>query len=81
MTLEKITDTKNGYRFIYDNDEMEHSNVREIWKNIVKEHAPVKCIIVNQNTFNNFQKPLLSGDIRVINNKLPDDVFYLNGVY
>lgn len=72
--ITKIEGTRNGYL-------IDETSTGEEWNKIYSSYDNVRCIICNSNMFNNFRRGLLSNDIRVLNNKIPDNVVYINGVY
>lgn len=72
--MRKIEGMKNGY--IIDN-----SSTDEEWKKICGGYSKVNCIICNNQTAKHFRIGLLGNNIITINNKLLNDVVYINGVY
>lgn len=70
----KIEGMKNGY--IINN-----SSTNEEWQNICKRYDKVNCIICNNKTAKHFRVGLFANNIVTVNNKLMDDVVYINGVY
>ena len=72
--MHKIEYMKNGY--IIDNDTAD-----EEWQNICNKYEKIKCIICNNQTAKHFRISLLGNNIITINNKLLDDVVYINGVF
>lgn len=65
---------KNGY--IIDND-----TTNEEWQTIYDKYDIIKCIICNNQTAKRFRVNLFGKNIITINNKLLDDVVYINGVF
>lgn len=72
--MEKINGTKNGYHI------SEYSTQAD-WKQICERYESVKCVICNSATRKYFKIPLLGYDNITINNNIPDNVFYINGVF
>lgn len=72
--MHKIENMKNGY--IIDND-----TTNEEWQNVCNKYEKIKCIICNNQTAKHFRIRLLGNSIITINNKLLDDVVYINGVF
>lgn len=53
----------------------------EEWNEFInrfQKQEKVRCIICNSNTAKRFRTPLLGNNIITINNKILDDVFFLN---
>lgn len=69
--LERLT---YGYRIL-------EGTTKEEWNSFIdnfqKQHK-IRCIICNSKTAKNFRIPLLGNNIITINNKIVDDVFFLN---
>lgn len=72
--MRKIEHMKNGY--IIDND-----TTNEEWQTIYDKYDIIKCIICNNHTAKHFRVNLFGKNIITINNKLLDDVVYINGVF
>lgn len=70
----KIKEMKNGY--IIDG-----YSTNEEWQEICKKYNPIRCIICNFQTSKHFRIPLFGKNNITINNKLLDNVVYINGVY
>lgn len=71
--INKIKDKKNGYILTDDSTNEEFQKIQARYKKI-------NCIILNKNTRKRIRLGLISNNIITINNKLPDNVFYINGV-
>ena len=72
--MRKIEGMKNGY--IINN-----SSTNEEWQDVCKRYDKVNCIICNNKTAKHFRLGLFANNIITVNNKLLDDVVYINGVY
>lgn len=72
--LGKIEGKKNGYVILEDttNDE---------FRKLLKSYPKVKCIICNAKLAERIQYGINGHSITTINNKIPDNTFYVNGVY
>lgn len=70
----KIEYMKNGY--IINKD-----STNEDWNKICSKYEKINCIICNNQTAKHFRVSLFGNNIITINNKLNNDVVYINGVY
>lgn len=72
--IAKYKDTKNGYV-------IDQTSTNDEFREIIKTHFPkYHCLICNSNTAKNFGTHFLGTSTVTINNKIPDDVFYINTV-
>lgn len=80
QAIEKIEDTKNGYKI---HTEYSEKFINEDLNVICKSYDKVNCIIINPKTKLNFRfgHPFyfLSDNKTVYNKKVPVDSFYING--
>lgn len=72
--MEKIPNTKNGYKFT-------PTSTNQDWFNVQKNYTDIRCIICNSITAKSFRIGLFGRNIITINNSLDNGVFYINGVY
>lgn len=70
-----LKDDRLRNKYILQNDSTDDD-----FKNIIKGKK-VNCIICNENTAKRFITPLFGHRIVTVNNKMMDDVFYINGVF
>lgn len=76
--IHKLEGTKNGYVI----DDTSTAEGFEDLEEICKQYEKTTCIICNAKTKQErFRVRLLGRDIITVNNKVPDDVFFLNGRY
>lgn len=59
---------------------LQDDSTNEEFKKIIKDRK-VNCIICNSNTAKRFGTSFFGKSIITINNKMLDDVFYINGVF
>lgn len=69
--MKRYAETKHGY--IIDEESTD-----EDFKKIKTAYDKINCIICNRNTSRYFGTPFLGTSIVTINNKVPDNVFYIN---
>ena len=72
--LGKVEGKKNGYKIMKD-------TTNEEFKAVLKSYPKVNCIICNENLAKRISYGIFTNNITVINKKIPDGVFYINGVY
>ena len=72
--IKKIGEMKNGY--ILDDD-----TTNQEWREFAKSLPKINCIICNSKTSLRFRPSLLGNNIITVNNKLLDNVVYINGVF
>lgn len=72
--IKKLSEMRNGYI-------VDETTTNEEWKELLKSYDKVRCVICNSKTSLHFRVGLLGNNILTINNKLLDDVVYINGVY
>ena len=70
----KIKSKKNGYKIMED-------TTTEEFKDLLKSYPKVNCIICNKHLAERIKYGPLGHSITTINNKIPNDTFYINGVY
>lgn len=71
--MKRYRDTENGY-IITD------TSTNDEFKEIVKTYSKYKCLICNSTTANYFGTPILGNNTITINNKIPDNIFYINSI-
>lgn len=67
--LGKVKGKKNGYVILED-------TTNEEFQSLLKSYPKVRCIICNKHLANRIQCKIIT-----VNNKIPDGIFYINGVY
>lgn len=72
--LGKVEGKKNGYAILED-------TTNEEFRSLLKSYPKVRCIICNERLAKRIQYGVLGHNITTINNKIPDEIFYINGVY
>ena len=72
--LGKVEGKKNGYAILED-------TTNEEFRALLKSYPKVRCIICNENLAKRIRYGILGHSITTINNKIPDNIFYINGVY
>lgn len=74
--IKKVEGTKNGYI-------LDKSSKDEDLQKIIKEeyNGKIKCLICNKRMSKNFNYGLFGSSYTTINNKVPDNIFYLNGFF
>lgn len=72
--LGKVEGKKNGYAILDD-------TTSEEFRALLKSQPKLNCIICNERLAKRIQYGILSHSITTINNKIPDNIFYINGVY
>ena len=70
----KINGKKNGYALLED-------TTNEEFQSLLKSYPKVKCIICNERLYSRFRVGTFGKNIITINKKIPDGIFYVNGVY
>lgn len=72
--IAKLENLTYGYKIL-------DGTTKEEWNSFIddfQKHHKIRCIICNSKTSKNFRIPLLGSNIITINNKIVDDVFFLN---
>lgn len=72
--LGKVEGKKNGYAILED-------TTTEEFKGLLKTYPKVNCIICNEQLAKRIVYGPFAHSITVVNNKIPDGIFYINGVY
>lgn len=75
--IKKIEGTRNGYL-------LDETSTKADWKNICNDYGKrFKCLICNKTTMKRFEpnKVVMGNHRMTVNNKLEDNVVYINGVY
>ena len=72
--LGKVEGKKNGYAILED-------TTNEEFRSLLKSYPKVNCIICNEHLAKRIRYGILGQSITTINNKIPDEIFYINGVY
>lgn len=73
MAILKDNSLRNKYILLDNSTNMD-------FQEIIKGRK-VNCIICNSNTAKHFKTPFFGNSIITINNKMLDNVFYINGVF
>ena len=77
--IAKLTGYKNGYMIIDNSDE---KALNEELKTIYRNYRKLNCIITNEDMFDKFQPSSFLGHRTVVkNNKIPENCFFINGVW
>lgn len=71
--ITKLSGYKNGYQF-------DENTTNEEFKATVREHGKFRSLICNSNTVKHFGTTLLGENHITINNKVPDDCFFINNL-
>lgn len=71
----KHPDYKNGYVFAPSSCDKDFQDILEEYR---KTPKGLRCVICNENTLRNF---IVWSPVLVINKKLVDGVFFINGVF
>ena len=71
--INKLEGKKNGY-------ELTLSSTNDDFRQICRSYSKVNCIIVNKRMAKIFKPNIMGANIITVNNKVPDNVFYLNSV-
>ena len=72
--IAKYRNTKNGYV-------LDSTSTNEDYKKIIESYFPnYHCLICNNETSKHFGTHFLGTSTVTINNKIPDNVFYINTV-
>lgn len=72
--LGKVEGKKNGYALFDD-------TTNEEFRALLKSYPKLNCIICNERLAKRISYGILGQSITTINNKIPDNIFYINGVY
>ena len=70
----RVAGYKNGYDITAD-------STNEEFQSIINSYKKFNCIICNQSTAEHFQSAFMFNNVITINNKIPDERFFINGVY
>ena len=71
----KVEGKKNGYAILED-------TTNEEFQSVLKSYPKINCIICNEHLAKRIGYGSLFGQsITTINKKIPDGIFYVNGVY
>lgn len=71
--INKLEGKKNGYQ-------LTPSSTNDDLKEIYRSHGKVNCVIVNKRMAKLLKPNIMGANIITVNNKVPDNVFYLNSV-
>ncbi len=71
--MKPYKDTQNGYIIT-------NTSTNDEFKEIIKTYSKYRCLICNNRTANYFGTSILGNNTITINNKIPDNVFYINSI-
>ena len=69
--ISKIDGAKNGYTI---EEGATDAEMKEVWD----QYPKVRCLIVSRITRNRFRFSLFGRNVFTINNRVPNDTFYIN---
>ena len=72
--IAQIKGTKNGYQ-------LDQNSTAYQWNELFEAQDNIRCLICNARTATKFRPGILTPNIITINNKIPDDAVYFNGVW